>query len=114
MGSVIFRKPPLRKLEKEGLFGVDMHFHTRYSLDAISRIPAAVKKAQKKGFGFAITDHNTIKGVLAAKPHMKTTTIVPGIEITCNNGNHRLAYFYDIKELEQFFSKRLEPVITSF
>jgi predicted metal-dependent phosphoesterase TrpH len=109
MGSVIFKKPPLKKLKKEGLFGVDLHFHTKYSLDAVSRIPAAVKKAQKKGFGFAITDHNTIDGIKAAYRLRKHPLIIPGIEITCKNGNHILAYFYHHKDLEEFFNKKLKP-----
>lgn len=109
MASVIFKKPPLRKLRKEGLFGVDMHFHTRYSLDAVSRIPVAVKKAQKKGFGFAITDHNTVDGVMHSYRLRKHTLIIPGIEITCRNGNHVLAYFYNHNELEEFFGKEIKP-----
>ncbi len=109
MGSVIFKRPPIKKLKKDGLFGVDLHFHTRYSLDAVSRIPSAVKKANKKGFGFAITDHNTIKGVIASYKHRKSALIIPGIEITCRNGNHVIAYFYNHKELEEFYDKKLKP-----
>ncbi|MBW2972462.1 PHP domain-containing protein [Candidatus Woesearchaeota archaeon] len=113
MASVIFKKPPLRKLRKEGLFGVDMHFHTRYSLDAVSRIPQAVKKAQRKGFGFAITDHNSIGGVIHSYRLRKHALIIPGIEITCRNGNHVLAYFYDHKEIEDFFNKELKKRMKS-
>jgi PHP family Zn ribbon phosphoesterase len=109
MGSVFFKKPPLKKLNKDGFFGVDLHFHTKYSLDGISRIPMAIKKAQKKGFGFAITDHNTVNGVIASYRQRKNALIIPGIEITCSNGNHVLAYFYCHKELEEFFNKKLKP-----
>ncbi|MFH1668884.1 MAG: PHP domain-containing protein [Candidatus Woesearchaeota archaeon] len=109
MGSVIFKRPPLRKLKKEGLFGVDLHFHTKYSLDAVSRIPTAIKKAEKKGFGFAITDHNTVKGVISSYRLRKHALIIPGIEVTCKNGNHILAYFYAHTELEEFFEKMIKP-----
>ncbi|MBW2968247.1 PHP domain-containing protein [Candidatus Woesearchaeota archaeon] len=109
MGSVIFRKPPLKKFAKEGLFGVDMHFHTQYSLDAVSRIGVAIKKAQKKGFGFAITDHNTVDGVMASYRLRKHALIIPGVEVTCSNGNHVLAYFYDHPETEEFFNKVIKP-----
>ncbi len=109
MGSAIFKRPPLKRMRKDGLFGVDMHFHTRYSLDAVSRIPSAVKKAQRKGFGFAITDHNTIDGVMASYRHRKSALIIPGIEITCRNGNHMIFYFYTHKEIEEFFNKMLKP-----
>jgi PHP family Zn ribbon phosphoesterase len=109
MASVIFKRPPLKKLSKDGFFGVDMHFHTRYSLDGVSRIAAAVKKAEKKGFGFAITDHNTVKGVIASYRQRKHALIIPGVEVTCRNGNHVLLYFYCHKELEEFFNKKLKP-----
>ncbi len=109
MASVIFKRPPIKKLKKDGLFGVDLHFHTQYSLDAISRISNAVKKAEKKGFGFAITDHNTVKGVMASYKIRRHALIIPGIEVTCNNGNHVLAYFYSHNELEEFFNKTMKP-----
>ncbi|MBW2965345.1 PHP domain-containing protein, partial [Candidatus Woesearchaeota archaeon] len=109
MGSVIFKKPPLKKLSKEGFFGVDLHFHTSHSLDGVSQVAAAVKKAEKKGFGFAITDHNTVSGVIDSYRKRKHALIIPGIEITCRNGNHILAYFYCHKELEEFFNHKLKP-----
>lgn len=109
MGSIIFKKPPIKKLRKEGMFGVDLHFHTKYSLDAISMIPAAVKKAEKKGFGFAITDHNTVRGVMESYKIRKHALIIPGIEVTCKNGNHMLAYFYSHHELEEFFNRKIKP-----
>lgn len=113
MSCVIFQRPPVKALKKEGFLGIDMHFHTKYSLDAVSRINTAIKKAQRKGFGFAITDHNTIKGVSAAYKLIKNSSaaplIIPGIELTCRNGNHILAYFYTVKELEAFFNKQIQP-----
>ena len=111
MGSVIFKKPPLRKFRKEGseLFGVDMHFHTKYSLDGISRITTSIKKAKKKRIGFAITDHNEIKGVISAYKNKKGSMIIPGIEVTCRNGVHMLVYFYTKGNLEEFYNKSLKP-----
>lgn len=111
MGSVIFKKPPLRRFSKEGsdLFGVDMHFHTRYSLDGVSRITNVIKKARKKNIGVAITDHNSIRGVQSAYKNRKGTLIIPGIEITCRNGVHMITYFHSKGELEEFFSKMLKP-----
>jgi predicted metal-dependent phosphoesterase TrpH len=109
MGSIIFKRPPIKKLAKEGFLGVDMHFHTQYSLDASSRIPAVIKKAKRKGIGLAITDHNAIKGVQAAFKEKKDVLIIPGIEVTCRNGNHVLVYFYSKGDLEEFFTKKLKP-----
>ncbi|NQU79218.1 PHP domain-containing protein [Candidatus Woesearchaeota archaeon] len=113
MASVIFKRPPIKKLKKDGLFGADMHFHTNYSPDGVARIRTAVKKAEKKGFGFAITDHNTVKGVISSYRQRKHALIIPGIEITCRNGNHLLAYFYAHREIEEFFDKQLRPRMKS-
>ena len=111
MGSVIFKRPPLRRFRKQGsdLFGVDMHFHTRYSMDGVSRITNMIKKAKKKNIGFAVTDHNEIKGVISAFKNRKGALVIPGIEITCKNGVHILSYFYTKCELEQFFNKNIKP-----
>ena len=109
MGSVIFKRPPLKKLAKEGLFGVDMHFHTRYSMDGISRVTSILKKARKKGIGLAVTDHNEVKGAISAFKNSSGVIVIPGIEISCKNGVHLLSYFRRPSELEEFFSKRLKP-----
>lgn len=115
MGSVIFKRPPLRKFRKQGsdLFGVDMHFHTRYSMDGVSRITNMVKKAKKKDIGFAVTDHNEIKGVISAFKNRKGALVIPGIEITCKDGVHMLSYFYTKDEMEHFFNKRIRPRLKS-
>jgi predicted metal-dependent phosphoesterase TrpH len=111
MGSVIFKRPPLRRFRKQGsdLFGVDMHFHTRYSMDGVSRITNMVKKAKKKDIGFAVTDHNEIKGVISAFKNRKGALVIPGIEVSCRDGTHILSYFYTKGELEQFFNKKIKP-----
>lgn len=42
---------------------IDLHIHTKYSIDSISEPEKIVKIAKKKGLdGIAITDHNTNKG----------------------------------------------------
>jgi hypothetical protein len=111
MGSVIFKKPPIKRLKKEGMFGVDMHFHTSYSLDAISRIPTAIKKAEKKGFGFAVTDHNEIRGAIEACKSAKShnVLVIPGIETTCKSGVHMISYFRDCDALSEYYNKVLKP-----
>jgi predicted metal-dependent phosphoesterase TrpH len=108
MEQVIFIKKPY-KFVKEGITAVDMHSHTNYSYDGISNIKTVVKKAKKLGIGFAVTDHNTIKGVLKLK-NEKDVLIIPGIEITSYEGIHSILYFYSLKELEYFYNKEIKHI----
>lgn len=41
---------------------LDLHVHSKYSVDSVSKPEELVLKAAKKGFGFAITDHNNCDG----------------------------------------------------
>lgn len=41
---------------------LDMHVHSSYSPDAITKPETLVARAKKLGIGFALTDHNTVKG----------------------------------------------------
>jgi len=111
MGSVIFKKPPIKRLKKDGMTGIDLHFHTRYSMDAISKIDSSMKKAAKKGFGFAVTDHNEIKGAIEAfkAAKQKNVIIIPGIEVTCKTGVHMISYFRDCDALSEYYNKVLKP-----
>jgi hypothetical protein len=115
MGSVIFKRPPLRKLRKEGMFGVDMHFHTMYSMDGVSKIERAIKIAKKKGIGFAVTDHNEIKGAMLAcrQSEENGCIVLPGIEVTCRSGAHLLSYFHTSGKLEEFFKKEMKPKMST-
>ena len=46
---------------------IDLHVHTRYSLDSKTDIKELIKTLKKKDIaGFAVTDHNEIKGALEA------------------------------------------------
>ena len=91
------------KPRKEGRIGVDMHYHTVYS-DGRARVDDVLKVCAKKGCGVAITDHNEIRGAVEAC-RQKTVFVVPGIEIRTSRCIDLLAYFYDIKELEEFYEK---------
>ena len=37
---------------------LDLHVHSKYSMDSLTEPLDLVKKAEEKGFGFAITEHN--------------------------------------------------------
>ncbi|MFH1225327.1 MAG: PHP domain-containing protein [Candidatus Diapherotrites archaeon] len=41
---------------------LDMHVHSKYSHDALTKPETLVARAKKLGIGFALTDHNTGKG----------------------------------------------------
>lgn len=106
MLEVAFKSPDFAAIKKEGLKGFDMHVHTRYSLDAIADVRNLCKKAQQLGIGFAVTDHNDIRGAAEAIKQKKVP-IIPGIEVTCSQGTHMIAYFYDYPSLEEFYDKQV-------
>ncbi|RMF05354.1 PHP domain-containing protein [Candidatus Woesearchaeota archaeon] len=107
---VIFDKPDFKRIQEEGLLGVDMHFHTKYS-DTYTRIPNVLKKARKNGIGVAITDHNRIKGAAVAINLKKDVVIIPGIEVNCFEGAHVLLYFYHINDLTEFYIKHIKNYV---
>ncbi len=106
MENVIFEKPKPKELRKEGFMPVDMHIHTKYS-DGMNKVQTLLKKANKKGFGIAVTDHNSIKGALDAY-YAKGSFVVPGIELNTYDGPHVLCYFYNVNELVEFYEKHIE------
>lgn len=71
---------------------MDFHIHSHYSDDAIGAPKEIIKAVKNKGLhGMAITDHNSIKGGLAAqKLSSKTFLVIPGVEISTKVG-HLLA-----------------------
>ncbi len=102
--KVVFKKPG--SINTKEFSYVDMHYHTRYS-DGGTNIIRAMKRCQKKGFGIAITDHNDIRGSILASKH-KGIMVVPGIEVGIKEGAHLLLYFYNMKELEEFYLKNVK------
>ena len=74
---------------------IDMHVHTKYSIDGKGELSEFIKMARKKDLsGLAITDHNTIKGALKAKKMTKKFedfVLIVGEEVSTTEG-HVLAY----------------------
>ncbi len=68
---------------------LDLHIHSQYSEDAMGSAKIIKQSVKKKGLqGMAITDHNTIKGGLAAKKHAdKDFIVIPGMEISTRDGH---------------------------
>ncbi len=111
MDKVEFGFPETDSLRKEGYFGVDMHFHTEYSMDGISKIPDIIKKLRKYKIGTVVTDHCEIAGAMRINK-FKDVLVIPGIEFTCFEGSHILLYFYHADELKEFYNKTLQPSFT--
>ena len=74
---------------------IDMHIHTRYSLDGKGEPKEFVKAAKKKALsGIAITDHNEIHGAIKGREYardMNDFLVIVGEEISTRDG-HVLAY----------------------
>lgn len=92
----------------------DLHIHSNYSSDGEFEIAGIINKCltQKIEF-FAITDHNSVKGIEEAIVLAKQSDLgfIPGIEIDCNfegTDLHVLGYHIDWKS-QDFF--RLEEEI---
>ncbi|MDG6219353.1 MAG: CehA/McbA family metallohydrolase [Candidatus Thermoplasmatota archaeon] len=69
---------------------LDLHVHSMYSADATGTPKEIMKSVlQKKLQGFALTDHNTIKGALKAAKELSTKEfiVIPGIEISTKHGH---------------------------
>jgi predicted metal-dependent phosphoesterase TrpH len=67
----------------------DLHSHTKYSLDCTLDPEKIIKIARKKRLsGIAITDHNTIKGGLAARKYeTEDLKVIVGSEISTERGD---------------------------
>ena len=72
MSRVYFSPPDIERLRREHML-VDMHFHSRYSHDCSTSVEAIVKRCKELGVFVALTDHNSISGVLSAH------RIAPGV-----------------------------------
>jgi predicted metal-dependent phosphoesterase TrpH len=112
MTQAVFSRIKEQRLTNKEVMAIDMHFHTQYSLDGMSKIKDSVKKAAKLGIGIAITDHNQIKGSMLASKNRLDVPIIPGIETTTLEGVHTLYYFYDHSELNEFYNHELKHHMT--
>lgn len=104
--GVRFAPPALAQLRKEGLLAADLHFHTNHS-DAFTPVRDAVRLARHRGVGLALTDHNEVSGVLEARRLAPEVLVVPGMEVTAQDGPHLLLYFYRHRELEEFHRREV-------
>jgi len=109
MKRVAFSAPDLINMRKHYMVA-DMHFHTCYSHDCSTPVEKILEKARLLGIRVAITDHNTIGGVLKAyETPLGRKLIIPGIEVTTKQGKDILIYFYDVRDLVRFFEQKVKP-----
>ncbi|MBU4502103.1 MAG: PHP domain-containing protein [Nanoarchaeota archaeon] len=104
MGRVIFKT----RMINDDLNAVDMHFHTEYSVDGFTKIDKLINTLDELQIGVAITDHNEIRGAVDAYGK-SSNLIIPGIEVTCKEGTHIIFYFNEPGDLENFYTKEVEP-----
>ena len=69
----------------------DLHIHSNYS-DGHADVKEIVQAAKRRGLdGIAITDHDTMKGIPAAKKYIKEKKLdlllIPGIEVNTSEGH---------------------------
>jgi len=105
--NVRFERPMVEHIRKWGFHPVDMHFHTNHS-DAYTKVRSALSLAKKKGVGLAITDHNTPSGAVEAHRMRPEVLLIPGMEVSAEDGPHILLYFYDIAEMVEFYEREVE------
>ena len=79
------------------LVRADLHMHTCYSQDSLSRLEDVLSSAVKKGLGaIAITDHNEVSGALEAARLAKklgfSIQVIAGEEVSTDKGD-LLVYF---------------------
>ena len=79
---------------------IDLHTHSKYSGDCRMEPADILKTAEKVGLdGVAITDHNTVKGGLAASRIKSDIEVIAGAEIRTNRGEV-IGYFLN-EEIEK-------------
>jgi len=79
------------------MFRVDLHMHTRFSKDSLSRVEDVLAAAMRRGLSaIAITDHDGIEGALEAKEIARVRgwplQVIVGEEVRTDEGD-LLAYF---------------------
>ena len=106
--DVRFERPDWGAIRESGMMAVDMHFHTSCS-DSFTDIDSALKLAEERGVGLAVTDHNLISSLVRIKDRRTPVPVVPGMEVSTSDGPHILVYFYDLRDLERFWYHEIRP-----
>jgi predicted metal-dependent phosphoesterase TrpH len=103
---IFFQNGALENLKKDYKI-VDMHVHTHYSHDSTTNIEALLRRAQKLGIGFAVTDHIRAEGAIQAAKQKKVF-VIPGIEVASKENKEIILYFYNAKDLNDYYKKYIQ------
>jgi len=107
-----FENPDWDCIAEAGYLCADMHIHTDCS-DSYSSIKRLLKIAELRNVGMAITDHNLISSLESIDLEKENVFIVPGMEVSTSDGPHILTYFYEMKELRDFWQENIRPRLQS-
>ena len=107
-----FEIPDWEGIAAAGCLCADMHIHTDCS-DSYSGIRRLLKIAGSRNVGMAVTDHNLITSLEAIDIEREDAFIIPGMEVSASDGPHILTYFYEMKDLRDFWQKNIRPRLQS-
>lgn len=110
-GASVFAPADPMALTTDGWCCADLHFHTNCS-DSFTALPQALRLAERRGTGMAVTDHNLVSAAAQAV-RQDRVFIVPGMEISTTDGPHLLVYFYDARDLVSFWQTQIRPRLAS-
>lgn len=85
----------------------DLHVHTEYSHDCDTSLVSIKHACRAQDMMVAITDHNEIRGVLAAQA--MRIPVIPAIEVTTKKLHDYLLYFETTEDLKTFFEQHVKP-----
>lgn len=103
-----FESPNWESIAKEGYTCADMHIHTDCS-DSHSNIKRLLKLAKERNVGMAVTDHNLISSLEKIDLKKEDVFIIPGMEVSTADGPHILTYFYEMRDLKDFWERNIRP-----
>jgi len=107
-----FEDPDWECIAQTGCLCADMHIHTDCS-DSYSDIKRLLKIAALRNVGMAVTDHNLISSLEAIDLEKEDVFVIPGMEVSTSDGPHILTYFYEMKDLRDFWQENIRPRLQS-
>ncbi|MBP2145490.1 putative metal-dependent phosphoesterase TrpH [Methanofollis sp. W23] len=104
---VLFKTPTPEETAREGYLAADLHVHTNHS-DSFTRVRDLLRSAARQGIGCAVTDHNQVRGAVEACHLASGVPVIPGIEVSADDGPHLLFYFPALSDLTDFYRRHIE------
>ncbi|QSZ66372.1 PHP domain-containing protein [Methanofollis aquaemaris] len=105
--AILFKTPTPEETARPGFIAADLHVHTNHS-DSSTRVRDVLRSAARQGIGCAITDHNQVGGAVEACRAGTEVPVIPGIEVSADDGPHLLLYFPALSDLTDFYRRHIE------